>query len=229
MTMKRQLTVAVIGLGNFGLHAARALSKLGHIVIAVDQNEDKVQSIGSQLTKAVEADVSKKEVLKAIGVGGADLAVVSLGNRIDLSALATLHLKELGVKEIWVKVISDDHAELLLLIGATETIFPERDMAERMARRLSQPNIVERVNLAEDFGILEIRLPEEWRGKSLVELDVRKKFGINVIAIKDDTGRKSILNPDPKEPLAKGDILYVIGLLDDLEALQVALAEKKVV
>jgi trk system potassium uptake protein TrkA len=225
--MKRQLTVAVIGLGNFGLHAASALSKLGHTVIAVDQNEDKVQSVGRQLAKAVEADISKKEVLKAIGVGEADLAVVSLGNRIDLSALATLYLKELGVKEIWVKVISDDHAELMRLIGATETIFPERDMAERMARRLSQPNIVERVNLAEDFGILEVRLPEEWQGKSLAKLELRRHYGVNVIAIKDDTGRKSLLNPDPTEPLAKGDILYVIGLLEDLEALQQALKDKK--
>ena len=228
MTMKRQLTIAVIGLGNFGFHAARALAKHGHTVIAVDRNSDKVQSIGRDLAKAVEADVSKKDVLKAIGVGDADLAVVSLGDRIDLSALATLYLKELGVKEIWVKVISEDHAELMRLIGATETIFPEHDMAERMARRLSQPNIIERVNISEDFGIIEVRLPEELIGKSLVELNLRRRFSVSVVAVMDEPGNKSILNPDPTKPLDKGDLLYVLGLLEDLEKFQNALKEKKV-
>ncbi len=228
MTMKRQLTIAVIGLGNFGFHAARALTKHGHTVIAVDRNGEKVQSIGRDLAKAVEADVAKKDVLKAIGIGDVDLAVVSLGDRIDLSALATLYIKELGVKEIWVKVISEDHAELMRLIGATETIFPERDMAERMARRLSQPNIIERVNLSEDFGIIEIRLPEELEGKSLVELDLRRRFSVSVVAVMDEQGNKSVLNPDPTNSLDKGDLLYVLGLLEDLEAFQKALKEKKV-
>lgn len=225
--MRDAKTVAVIGLGNFGAHFARTLAGLGHTVIAVDKDEDRVQSFGRDLAKAVAADIAKKEVYRAVGIDSADLAIVSLGDRIDLSAMATLHLKELGVKEIWVKVISEDHAEMMRLIGASRTIFPERDIAERLAHSLSHPSLVDQLSLADDFGILEFRLPDSLAGRSLIDLDLRRSHKVNVIAIHDSATGESHLNPDPTQPLAKGDILYILGLLEDLDAFQADLKNSK--
>ncbi len=218
--MRKRITVLVIGLGNFGTYMARTLSSQGHTVIAIDKDGDRIDAVGRDLAKAVEADISKKDIYKAVGADSAEIAVISLGDRIDLSAIATLHLKELGVEEIWVKVISEDHAELMRLIGASRTIFPEREIAERLASGLHQPNIVERVRIAEDFGILEFNLPDSLAGKSLIDLDLRRKFGVNVIALHDSGNDESYLNPDPTQPLAKGDDLFILGLLEDLEKFQ---------
>lgn len=218
--MNKKLNVVVIGLGNFGYHAAREIARLGHSVIAVDQNFDKVQSIGKDVTKAVEADITRKEVLASIGLGDADLAVVSLGKHIDLSALATLYLKELGLREIWVKVVSEDHAQLMRLIGATDTIYPERDMAERVARRINYPNIVDRLSLAADLGILEVSITPELEGKSLVDLDLRRRFDVNVVAVRGAKETGGRINPDPARPLQAGEELFILGTIDNLQRLQ---------
>ena len=216
----------MIGPGNFGSYLALTLTKFGHTVIAVYKNPDRVQAVGRELAKAVEADVAKKDVLKAIGLDTADLALVSLGNGIDLSTLATLYIKELGVEEIWVKVVSEDHAEVMRLIGANRTIFPEKEMAERLARSLHHPNIVERVSIAEDFGILEYTLPDSFAGKSLIDLDLRRNYKVNVVAMHAAGASEASLNPDPTQPLAKGDILFILGLLEDLENLKESLKDK---
>lgn len=220
MALRRRLTVLVIGLGNFGAHVARSMAENNHAVIAMDRNDDAVAAVGDAVAKAVIGDACKKDVLASIGAGDADLAIVSLGDRIDFSALATLHLKELGINEIWVKVVSEDHAELMRRIGASNTIFPEKDLALRLARRLSQPNIVERLSFSADFGILEFTLPKRLAGKTLVDLDLRRKFSINAIGLKEVDGSKSYLSPDPTQPLAEGDTLFLLGDLDDLEKFQ---------
>ena len=220
MALRRRLTVMVIGLGNFGAHMARAMAENGQAVIAVDVSEDAVAAVGDTVAKAVIGDACKKDVLSSIGAADADLAVVSLGDRIDYSALTTLHLKELGINEIWVKVISDDHAELMHRVGASNTIFPERDLAIRLARRLSRPNIVERLSFSADFGILEFDISKKNAGKTLIELDLRRNFTINAIGLKEVDGSKSYLSPDPTQPLAEGDTLFLLGNLDDLEKFQ---------
>lgn len=217
---KKTLTVVVIGLGNFGSHVARSMAEMGHTVIAIDINEEMVNAIGWQVTKAAVADARKKDALKGIGVGDCDLAVVSLGDRIDYSALAALHLRELGVNEIWVKVVSEDHAELMRRIGASHTIFPERDMAIRLAQRLSKPNIVERLSFIADFGILEFSVPEKLAARNLIDLDLRRKYGINAIGLKEISENKSYLSPDPTQPLVEGDVLFLLGQLEDLERFQ---------
>lgn len=218
--IKKNLTIVVIGLGNFGSHVARQMAAMGHTVIAVDIDEEKVEYVGDEVTKAVIADGCKKEVLSSIGAEDADLAVISLGTRIDYSALATLHMKELGVNEIWVKTISEDHAELIRRVGASNVIFPEREMAIRLAQRLSRPNIVERLSFAADFGILEYTVPEFLDGKTLIDLDLRRKFSINAIGLREISEDKSFLNPDPSEPLSEGDTLFLLGMLEDLERFQ---------
>ena len=218
--MRKKLNVAVIGLGNFGYHVAREIARLGHRVIALDHDIEKVQSIGRDVTKAVEADVKRKDVLASVGIGDADLAVISLGKFIDLSALATLYLKELGVSDIWVKVVSEDHAQLMRLIGATDTIYPERDMAERIARRINYPNIVDRLNLSADLGILEVSLPKELEGSSLVDLDLRRRFDVNVVAVRGMKETGGRINPDPTRPLSEGEELFILGAIENLERLQ---------
>lgn len=220
MALRRKLTVLVIGLGNFGAHVARSMAENNHTVIAMDVDEDAVAAVGDSVAKAVIGDACKKDVLNSIGAADADLAIVSLGDRIDYSALATLHLKELGINEIWVKVVSEDHAELMRRVGAGNTIFPEKDLALRLARRLSRPNIVERLSFSADFGILEYDIPERLAGKTLMDLDLRRKFSINAIGLKEVDGSKSYLSPDPTQPLAKGDTLYLLGGLDELEVFQ---------
>jgi trk system potassium uptake protein TrkA len=220
MHIRRKLTVIVVGLGNFGAHVAQEMAKMGHTVIAIDSDEDRVQAIGDVVDKAVIGDACKQDVLKSIGAEQADLAVVSMGDRIDYSALSTLHLKELGVSEIWVKVVSNDHAELMRRIGAGNTIFPERDMAMRLAQRLSSPNIVERLSFTADFGILEFTVPESMSGKGLIDLDLRRKFSINAIGLKEVNKGKSFLSPDPSQPLHEGDLLFLLGHLENLEKFQ---------
>ena len=220
MNIRKKLTIMVIGLGNFGHHVAKAMNDMGHTVIALDVSEDKVHSIGDFVDKAVIGDACKKDVLQSIGASEVDLAIVSLGERIDYSALATLHMKDLGVNEIWVKAVSDDHAELMRRIGASNTIFPEKEMAFRVAQRLSRPNIVERLSFAADFGILEYTVPEQLEGKGLIDLDLRRRYSINVIGLKEVKKDTSTLSPDPTQPLFAGDTLFLLGNLDDLEKFQ---------
>lgn len=220
MPVRKNLTIMVIGLGNFGHHVAKAMNDMGHTVIAVDVDEEKVQAIGDNVDKAVIADSRKKDVLKSIGASEVDLAIISLGERIDYSALTTLHLKDLGVNEIWVKAVSEDHAELMRRVGASNTIFPEKEMAYRVAQRLSRPNIVERLSFTADFGILEFPVPEKLEGKGLIDLDLRRKYSINVIGLKEVRKDKSSLSPDPTQPLFAGDILFLLGDLSVLEKFQ---------
>jgi trk system potassium uptake protein TrkA len=190
------------------------------MVIAVDSDEERVAAIGDQVAKAVVADSRKKDVLQSIGAEEVDLAIISLGDRIDFSALTTLHLKEIGINEIWVKVISEDHAELIRRVGASNTIFPEREMAVRLAKRLSLPNIVERLSFSADFGILEFKIPEKLSGRTLIDLDLRRRYSINAIGLKEMSGNKSYLSPDPTQPLNEGDLLFLLGDLDSLEEFQ---------
>jgi trk system potassium uptake protein TrkA len=223
MAVKRKsLSVLVIGLGNFGANVAREMARMNHIVIAIDKNEDQVQAISDHISKAIIGDATKKSVLESIGAKDMDLAVVSLGDRIDNSALATLYLQELGINEIWVKVVSEDHAELIRRIGTPHTIFPERDMAIRVAHKLSKPNIVERLSFSSDLGILEFKVTEKLEGKSLVDLNLRRNYSINVIGQRESRSDRSHLSPDPTQPLIEGDILFLLGTLEDLERFQEA-------
>jgi len=219
MKMNR-LTILVIGLGNFGAHVAREMAAGGHSVIAIDVDEDQVQTISNDIDKAVIGDVTRKSTLESLGASDVDLAVISLGDRIDNSALATLYLQEMGIKDIWVKVISEDHAELIRRIGTPNTVFPERDMAIRLAQRLSKPNIVERLSFSTDFGILEFTVPADLGGKSLVDLDLRRKHSINVIGLQEKKTEKSTLSPDPTQPLLEGDMIFLLGGFEDLELFQ---------
>ena len=211
--MKR---VVVIGLGIFGSQLARQLYESGLDVIAVDKNRDVVQKMKDYSTKAVLADASDKEVLESIGIEENDIVVISFGEDLSASTLLTLHLKELRVKTIIVKVPNEDHKRILLRVGASEAIIPEREMANKVARSIISPNVLEYLPISEDYTIVELAPPTAFIGKSLADLDLRKKFQLQVIAIRDVLTEKLQLVPRASSILKDSDVLVVIGKEEDI-------------
>ncbi len=207
----------VIGLGHFGHHVASTLFAEGHDVMAVDVDKEKVQAIRDHCTYAVLGDAAHKEFLETQGVHELDGVVVSTGERSHLSTLITLYLKELKVPRILVKAVSEDHGRILEKVGATDVIFPEKEMAQKVAHNLSSPNILEYIPLAEGYSLSEMVPPQGFLGKTLVELDLRRKHQVTVIAIKDVLTDKFITVPPPNYLLKDSDVMILIGKTDDLE------------
>jgi len=206
---------AVIGLGKFGATFVRSLHERGHEVVAIDQDRPRVQDVRDSCTQAIEANCTDQDTLRALGIQDADAVVVSLGERMDASILVTLYLKELGVKEIVVKAVSEDHGKILHLIGATEIVHPERDTARRVARGLGVRSIVEYLPLAADSSLVEVHLPPEFVGKTLAELEIRKRYQVLVVAIKRGDGL--LLATGGDERLQPGDVLVLVGKDNDLD------------
>lgn len=209
----------VIGLGNFGSSIARALYAQGHEIVALDINEAVVDEIASHVSRAAVGDGRENDVLDELGAAEADVGVVSTGDDITSSILATMSLQDLGVEDIYVKVISTDHARAMQRIGVTETIFPERQAAENLAARLAQSeSILNYVRLGPAFSIQEMAVPNEWIGKSLREINMRSNYGVTVIAIHDVLTDEMNPVPDPSEPLKDSDTLLVAGPQEKLAA-----------
>jgi trk system potassium uptake protein TrkA len=205
--MKRFL---VIGLGNFGSTISARLFKLGHDVIAVDKEVDVIDAIGSRVSRAMAGDATNRRVLEEIGVRDCDAAIISTGDDVAASVLALLAVKDVGVKEIYVKVISNDHKRIADAIGATETIFPEKEVAEGLASRLTDANLLRYLPYSDEFGIQEMAVPDAWSGKTLRELSLRERFGVQVVAIHDMlTDTMGMSTPD--KPLTASDTLLVAG------------------
>jgi trk system potassium uptake protein TrkA len=207
----------VIGLGNFGFHVARTLYEGGHEVVAVDQDREKVQRVQEHASYAIQGDAANKEFLSGQGIGEMDAVVVSTGERSHLSTLITLYLKELKVPRILVKALDEDHGRILEKIGATDIIFPEKDMAIRTARGLASPNVLEYIPLAEDYSITEVGPPTHFLGKTLIELDLRRKYNVNIIGIKDVIADVFIAVPPPTYIIKDSDLLIFIGKSEDVD------------
>lgn len=208
----------VIGLGNFGHHVARTLYEEGHEVIAVDADREHVQAIKDYATVALVGDAANKEFLVTHGFAELVAVVVSTGDRSHIATLITLYLKELKVARIVVKAISEDHGRILEKIGATDIIFPEKDMAIRTAKSLSAPNIIEHIPLGEDFAITEVSPPRKFIGKSLIELDMRNRYRITVLGIRDVLTEEFIALPPAQRLIRDSDILILAGKPEDVEA-----------
>ena len=206
---------AVIGLGKFGATVSRSLFERGHEVIAIDQDRARVQDVRDSCTQAIEANCTDQDTLRALGIQDSDAVVVSLGERMDASILVTLYLRELGVREIVVKAVSEDHGKILHLIGATEIVHPERDTARRVARGLGLRSIVEYLPLAADSSLVEVHLPADFVGKTLAELEIRKRYQVLVVAIKRGDGLVIATGGD--ERLQAGDVLVLVGRDKDLD------------
>ena len=208
----------VIGLGRFGTQTAKRLCELGCDVLAIDRNSDLVQPISNVVTQAVVADARDKEVLRALGVKDFECAIVAIGTNLADSVLTTMNLKELGVPYIVCKASDETHRQVLLKLGADRVVIPEQEHADRLAKNLSSPNVLEYIELSEEYGIVEIPAPKEWQGKSLKELNVRAKLGVNIIAIETD-GNINV-SPSADYKIAQDDIMVVLGDTAALDAVQ---------
>ncbi len=202
---------AVIGLGSFGSNVAKTLYERKNEVLAVDVSKEKIEEVKAFVSHAVNMDAADKENLQALGIKEMDVVVVSLGPEMEASILTVLYLHEIGVKRIVAKALTEDHAKILEAVGATEVIYPEKDMAIRTALKLSCPNILEYLPLTSGVGIQEIAPPEKFIGRSLKELDLRNKYGIQVIAIKELIPEKTSFVPRADFVIKDSDILVIMG------------------
>ena len=208
----------VIGLGKFGAQAAKRLCELDCEVLAMDRNPELVQPVSNLVTQAVVADARDKDVLRALGVKDFECAIVAIGDGLADSVLATMNLKELGVPYIVCKASDETHSQVLIKLGADRVVIPEQEQADRLAKSLSTPNVLEYIELSDECGIIEIPAPRNWIGKSLRELNVRAKLGINIIAIKH--GSKINVSPSPDYKIVEEDVMVVLGETAALKAAQ---------
>ncbi len=211
---------AVIGLGNFGFHAAKALYEDGNEVLAIDTDKARVQAIDPHCTEAVVLDSTDKEALRTLGLENMDGVIVSTGTKISTSVLICLYLQEIGVKKILAKALDDDHAKILKRVGATEIIHPERDMAVRVSRGLSRPNVLDFIPLAEEFDLIQVGPPREFIGKSLKDLNMRAKYNVHIIAIKELVPENFILVPPANFVIKDSDILIMLGKSEDIRRIK---------
>jgi trk system potassium uptake protein TrkA len=202
---------AVIGLGSFGFNVAKTLYEKKNEVVAIDSDKEKIEAVKDFVSHAVQMDSANKENLEALGLKEMDVIVVSLGPEMEASILTVLFLHELGAKRIVAKALTEDHAKVLEAVGATEVIYPEKDMAIKTALRLNSPNILDYFPLLSGISIQEIAPPEKFIGKSLKELDLRNKYGIQVIAIKEVIAEKTTFIPKADFVIKDSDILIVMG------------------
>ena len=210
----------VIGLGSFGYNLAESLAAMGHEVLVMDKEEKKIESIKESVTHAVCADATDKKILEKFVNSDADAVIVGLDEGIESSTLAILYLRDMGIENIIVKTLSDDHAKILKAIGATEIIYPEKDVAIRLAERLSTPNLIEHLPLTPEYSIVEITPPENFIGKTLRELELRKKYGFIVIAVKDVLTNTFYLIPGADFKIRENAALMIMGKKEDIERLE---------
>jgi trk system potassium uptake protein TrkA len=210
----------VIGLGIFGLNIAKDLYENGFEVVAIDKNKEVIQKIKDFSTKAILADGTDKEILKSIGIQPDDVVIISFGEDLAASTLITLHLKEMKVKTIIVKAPNEDHKHVLDKVGATEVIIPERAMADKVARSLISPNILDYIPLSEDYTISEVIPPSSFFGKTIGELHLRSKYHVEVIAVKEVLPDRIQMVPRADFVIKDSDVLVVIGKEADIQKIK---------
>lgn len=208
----------VVGLGRFGSSLAKTLYNLGYDVMGIDSNEEIIQNIVDNITHAVQADATDENTLRALGARNFDVAIVSIGDDIQASILVTLILKEIGIKYVVAKAQNELHGKVLYKIGADRVVFPERDMGIRVAHNLVSSNILDYIELSPEYSIVEVNALPAWFDKSLRQLDMRIKYGLNIMAIKRPDYIK--ISPSADDVILKGDILVVVGQKRDIEKLE---------
>ena len=212
--MKRR-QFGVIGLGRFGSAMATTLAELGHEVIGVDGDEERVRRVADTISMAIELDATDEKALKAAGIQDVDVAVVSIGENIESSLLVVMLLLELGIETIVAKAVTPLHGRILEKLGVSRVIFPERDMAIRVAHSLVMPNVIDYIELSRDFSIIEIPAPDRFIGHTLKQLELRPRFGLTLVAVKRraNPGGPEVTNvaPSADEMIRQGDTLALLG------------------
>lgn len=209
---------AIIGMGRFGSSVARTLYEMDFEVMGIDENEERINENIQYVTHAVVADTTDERALKELGIRNFDVVVVAIGVDIQASILTVLTLKELGVKKIVAKAQNERHGQVLYKVGADRVVFPERDMGVRVAHNLISANVLDFIELAEDYSVAEVIVSTRMVGKSLRQLDLRALYEVNVIAIK--SGDKFNITPNPDDLIRVGDVLVVIGNNKDLQTFE---------
>jgi trk system potassium uptake protein TrkA len=212
--------IAVIGLSSFGYFLCKYLSEAGAQVLAIDNNEEKIDQVKSFVKRAIVANAKEKETLINLHLDDFDAVVISVGEEIDSSILITLYLRELGVKEIIAKATTLDHAKVLKIIGATSVIFPERDEAKRVSHTLRRTSLLDYVSLGGDFSVIEMAPPQVWIGKTLSEIDIRKKYDVQIIMIREVVPENNIILPSGDHVLKDSDILVILGHNEDISRVE---------
>lgn len=216
--MKKQF--AVIGLGNFGFYLATALFQKGHEVLGIDINPKLVQEIRDRISRAVIADATDPQAMKELELEKMDAVVVGIGSVLNSSILATLNVKDLGVRKVVAKAISDAHGRILRKIGADEIYFPEKDLALTASQRLDNPNVLDYLPFMEGYSIVQLAPPASFIGKNLIELDLINRLGIQVIAIKELVPENVVMIPTGRFVVKDSDILVLLGPEKALAGLQ---------
>ncbi|MCR4399745.1 MAG: TrkA family potassium uptake protein [Syntrophomonadaceae bacterium] len=205
--MKRQF--AVIGLGRFGSAVALTLADMGYQVMGIDRNEELVENIKDAITYAVTADIHDEKMLEALGIRNMDVVVVAIGNDLQASILVTLMLKQAGIPYVVVKAVNDLHGKVLERVGADKIVYPERDMGIRLAHYLGRANILDFIEISEEYSLVETRVPSKLAGSTLKETDLRARYGITVLAIK--RGAQILVSPSANDRLQSEDVLILLG------------------
>ncbi|MBU9713948.1 potassium channel family protein [Evansella tamaricis] len=213
VAIKKQFVI--IGLGRFGGSVCKELIKQGHEVLAVDTDEHKVNDFAKFATHAVVANSTDEETLRSLGVRNFENVVVAIGDNIQASILTTLLLKELGVKNVLVKAKNDYHHKVLEKIGADHIVHPEKDMGRRVAQHLSDDKIIDFIELSDEYSIVELFATTKLAGKSLIDLNIRAKYGVTILAVKK--GEKIDISPEPTYQIEREDLLIVIGNNQDIK------------
>ena len=205
----------ILGMGRFGSSLARKLCSLGQEVLAVDSNADLVDDIAEDVTQAIQMDAADEGALRSLGVNNFDAAIVSIGSSMRESILICMLLKELDAPYVIAKANDDLHGKVLQKIGVDRVILPERDMGEKLAQSIIAPNALDLMNLSDGYQIMETRLPRKWIGNSIVDINVRRKYGISILAIHRE--ERFIVAPAADMLFEAGDTLLVMGKTDDIE------------
>ncbi len=224
----------VIGLGNFGMSVSKSLMESNCEVLGIDVDKDNVQKARDILTHAIVGDASNRSVLMSLPIKDFDGAIVSIGQEMGSSILISLYLKEIGIENIVVRAISEDHVKVLELLGITEIVFPERDIAHRIGKKLSMKNALDYLPLSEDYAILEVTPPHSFTGKKLKELAISAKFGCQVLGIrfpgkgagtpgkKTGNGYITKMAPSGNDEILENSVMIVLGKQEDIDKLQKA-------
>jgi trk system potassium uptake protein TrkA len=211
----RRKQFGVIGLGRFGSAMATTLAELGYDVIGVDGDEERVRQLADTVTQAIQLDATDEKALRAAGIHDVDVAVVSIGENIESSLLVVMQLRELGIDTIVAKAVTPLHGRILEKLGVSRVIFPEREMAIRLAHSLAMPNVIDYIELSRDFSIVELPAPDAFIGRTLRQLELRPRLGLTLIAIKRRPAASDpeITNiaPPAEEVIQRGDVLALLG------------------
>ena len=215
-----QQRVVVIGLGIFGFNIVRDLYEGGFEVIAVDKNKEAVQRVRDCSTKAIVADGTDKEIMDAIGIQEEDVVIISFGEDLAAATLTTLHLRQMKVRTIIVKAPNEEHKLILEKVGATEVMIPEKEIAHKVAKSLITPNVLDYLPLSDDYMISEMAPPNSFLGKSIADLQLRTRYHIEVIAIRDIVSDKINIIPGANFVIKDGDVLVVVGKEKDIQQIR---------